>query len=215
MQKEDAKRVVIFVPGILQFPNNGRNWEGRATTWINTVGSAECGVRNGGLRADGLHYFCGPITRAFHQLRRIHRLANLLRSYAGWRISLVGHSNGCDIIVQALQVVRGYHLLQFEFVHLACGACEADFQKNGLNMALLSKRVGKVCVYVAGKDRALRLAHTLPGKLLGYGTLGLHGAMNVLDSVQERVGTMTWPEYGHSDCFHPSHFEVTMQHFTQ
>ncbi len=196
------------MPGILQWPNDARNWRGRACTWTN--------LNRPDIEQDSLEYFCTAITRAFHQGRRVRRLANLLKEYAGWSVSIAGHSNGCDIIVRALSKLRReHHRITLETVHLACGACHADFQANGLNMGLLTKQIGKVYVYVAGRDKALALAGSWLGRILGYGTLGLHGPLEVQEAVKERVGTMQWPEYGHSTCFHPKHFDATMGHFTQ
>ena len=123
----------------------------------------------------------------------------------------MGHSNGADVIVDMLrhfpQCPRIRHL------HLVCGATEGDFRKNGLNCAMMLGRVGDVTVYCAGQDRTLRLAHTLPGRLLGYGTMGLTGPLNLLPGIAARVRTGIWPGYGHSDCWADLNFDSTMAAF--
>lgn len=195
-------RVLLYVNGIMTFPGDSRNWNGRAVTWTHTHSEA---------RAEKVEYFAGPVDRVFGQTARAEKLHRTLSFYRGWSISLVGHSNGADVIVDCLRQWNDWPSI--EAVHLVCGATEADFNKNGLNRLLYSGRVGQACVYVADQDKALALAHTLPGRMLGYGTLGLHGAVNVSDSVKGRVTETHWPEWGHSDCWADSVFDKTMTLF--
>ncbi len=195
-------RVHIFVNGILTFPGSSRNWTGRAVTWTHL---------NTEARAEKVEYFCGPIGRALGQRERAEKFAATLQHYQGWQAIAVGHSNGADVILDGLRLAAWPRL---EELHLVCGACEADFNTNGLNLALLNDRIGKVFVYIGDRDQALRLAHTLPAQLLGYGVLGLHGPRNVRANVRDRVGELHWPDYGHSDCWHDDHFAQTMKHFT-
>ena len=163
-------------------------------------------------KAEAFEYFCTPLTRPFREDERAKHFARSLHEYtkAGWKIICVGHSNGCDVILDGL---RRADWPRVEALHLVCGACEADFWINGLNNALADDKVGKVFVYCAAKDWALTLAHSLPARLLGYGTLGLHGAQNVYDRVSNRVGELWWKNYGHSTCWQPEHFKNTMTHF--
>jgi len=127
-----------------------------------------------------------------------------------WRIICVGHSNGAAVILDGL---RRAEWPRVAALHLVCAACDADFARNGLNFALSFGHVGRVFVYCGEQDWALRCAHTLPGKLLGYGVLGLTGPQHVAPRVQERVGTLWWKQYGHSTCWLPEHFRQTMKHF--
>jgi hypothetical protein len=202
-----APCINVYVPGILTWPGDAHNWDGRAVTWTLTRCWPE-------LAAEKVEYFCGPIGRAFGQKARAEKLYRTLMRYrnGGWRINLVGHSNGCDVILTMLR--------DFPFwtsvgrVHLVCGAAEASFERNHLNAWLTCGRVQEVIVYRAGLDRALALAHTLPGTLLGYGTLGLHGARDVAPEVAGRVKEKVWLTYGHSDCWSDAVFDLTMQNFT-
>jgi hypothetical protein len=199
----DARTIYLFVNGIAVWPGNFTNWNKRAVTFIHTQTPH---------RAEAFEYFCTLITRPFREDQRAKHFARALREYSarGWQIVCVGHSNGCDVILDGLKRA-GY--LRVEAVHLVCGACEADFSQNGLNHALSFGHIGKVYVYNALKDWALPLAHTLPGKILGYGTLGLDGALHIAEDVKDRVGQLWWDSYGHSTCWLPDHFHCTMKHF--
>jgi hypothetical protein len=198
-----AKTIYLFVNGIATWPGNFTNWNKRAVTFTHTRTEH---------RAEAFEYFTTPLTRPFKEDQRTKHFARALREYSklGWQIVCVGHSNGCDVILDGL---RRAGWPKVEAIHLVCGACEADFSKNFLNTALRAKWVEKVLVYNAQKDWALPLAHTLPGKILGYGTLGLDGALHIADDVKDRVGQMWWSNFGHSTCWLPDHFNCTMKHF--
>lgn len=196
------KQIVIFINGILTWPGNNRDWNYRAVVWtqINTE-----------FRTVAVEYFCGPIGRAFGQRKRAAKITQLLQAYAGWEITLVGHSNGCAVILAALAASLVYP--NIKAIHLVSGACEADFVRNGLNEAIEDGRVGMVGVYVGKKDMALRLASHWLGRMLGYGVLGLHGPRNVSAEAAGSVVVLEWPEFGHSDAWRPEHFDRTMRHF--
>ena len=197
-----SRSVAIFVNGILTFPGNTRDWNYRAVVWTQ--------VKKDG-HAQAVEYFCGPIGRAFGQRKRAAKIGELLLAYQGWDITLVGHSNGCDVILTALNSALIYPTIKA--VHFVSAACQADFNRNGLNDALENGNIGKVCVYRGGKDWALKVASGIVGRCLGYGVLGLTGALSVAPAVSDRVGEILWPEFGHGDCFQPEHFEQTMKHF--
>lgn len=193
------KIIYIFINGILTFPGDAANWTGRAVTWVQTRSPH---------KAEKVEYYAGPLDRVFGQAERAQKLSRTLEFYSGWDIVLVGHSNGCDVILDAL---RARELPDLAELHLISGACEADFDINGLNDALLERDIDSVRVYVAGRDKWLRLASTWTGKLFGYGTLGLHGALDVAATVAQNVTETLRPNYGHSDWFAPEHFGETMR----
>lgn len=192
------KRIYIFVNGIMCRPGDSHNWNSRAVTWIH---------RHTGDRAEKLEYFCGPVSRAFFQKWRAEKLANLIRKYEGWEIVLVGHSNGTAIILLTLALMEWP---QIKTVHLVSAACERDFKKNGLNAAITNQRIGKVFVWMSGKDSALHVAKRKIGRLLGYGTLGLDGPKDAIDA-----SVILWAARDHSDCFKSYNFEATMRGFLQ
>jgi len=202
-----SARVYICTNGILTWPGDAADWNGRAVTWIMTRYEGATGL------AEKVEYFCGPIGRAFGQHARARKLAAVTRQYltAGCEVVQVAHSNGCDVVLEALRLMRWPRM---EALHLFSAACEADFTRNGLNMAATMGRVGKICVYIGGDDKWLRLAHTLPGKILGYGTLGLHGprrmgtcAKNITQEFYERF-------YGHSTWWREMNFTRWMKAVT-
>lgn len=199
------KRVVIFVPGILEWPYLSKDWDTRAITWCNIFDDVFDFT-------DAANYFCTPIGRAFHQSRRVQRVMNCAEQYysRGIEVSFAAHSNGVDLVLKAL---ANMNWPTTEVLHLVSGAGLADFDQNGLNDALENKQIGRVYVYVAGKDRALRLASTLMGRWLGYGTLGLKGPMNVSAGALPLVTVETEAEFGHSTWFEPAQFQRTMRRF--
>jgi pimeloyl-ACP methyl ester carboxylesterase len=195
------RRVYIFVNGIMCRPGDANGWNGRAVTWLHL---------NSGDRAEKLEYFCSPIGRAFFQKNRAEKLAQLIERYAGWEIVLVGHSNGTDLILEALALMDWPRI---EAVHLVSGACEEDFALNGLNEALEKDRIGRLFVWMSGRDSALHVAKCRLGKFLGYGVLGLVGPKNVSLAAMQKLAIHRWPALDHSDCFKPYNFDTTMRGF--
>jgi hypothetical protein len=47
---------------------------------------------------------------------------------------------------------------------------------------------------------------------LGYGVLGLRGALNVSAEARSDVGELVAGDFGHSDWWLPQHFDRTMRH---
>ena len=187
----------------MQWPNDAKLWDGRAATWFN--------VNMGNVDTDRSDYFCTAIGRRFHQQRRIDRAKAVIGTYLGrWDMTIACHSNGDDIILKALAQLKWPRV---ENLHLISGACEADFDRNGLNVALANGKIGNVSVYVAGKDKALGFVGWFkPARWLGYGTLGLKGPMNVEEHVKSMVMTVFKPAYGHGDWFtEGANFEETMR----
>jgi pimeloyl-ACP methyl ester carboxylesterase len=210
----------FLVNGINTFPGSSKNWNGRGVTWLH-IHKPEFP-----RKAEKIEYLCGPIGRAFGQRMRAHKLYKTIIRYhlildelkvAGdWERVVVGHSNGAAVILAMLRDYPCWPVI--DHLHLVCGACEADFEKNGLNQWLAAGRIRRVTVYVAGRDMMLRLAHTWPARLLGYGVLGLHGAVNVdrafLENGRVReIRTAPWCNYGHSDCWSDQNFDATMRQF--
>lgn len=194
--------IYIFVNGIWNLPSSSKEWQDQAVTWIQTRTAA---------RAEKFEYYAMALTRRMFQARHAEALADLLWDYDHDPIVLVAHSNGADLALRALRERQP----QIAELHLISAACEADFDKNGLNEAMRGGRVGSVHCYTAGQDRAMKLAQlsrTLGGWLgLGYGTLGLSGPQNV-GLYQRNDVTNIWRDhYGHSDWFKKENFEGTLR----
>lgn len=203
-------RIHIFVNGILTFPGLAANWNRRAVTWTHL---------HTPHRAESLEYLVTALTRWMGDTYRAKKLARKLEFYLGapdpatgkpFELVLVGHSNGCDVILDALKLLGWPRL---EEVHLISAACDANFERNGLNRALGGEAIGRLHLYQAGRDTALKLAKSLPGRLLGYGALGAEGPCEVdcRHAIWTRIEEVVEPEFGHSDWFAPAHFERTMR----
>jgi len=200
-----SKRVYIFVNGILNDPGSADGWTDRAVTWTN-IHSDACGEK--------YEYACGALTRRLFQQRRAEKLAKMIDYYAHafgrWDVVMVGHSNGCDVILRTLQLTNA----PIAELHLVAAACEADFELNGLGNRIRSGQIRQVYVYMGGRDTALQWAQ-ISGRLLrpfglGYGSLGRTGPVNRPELFSSAVETIVEPEFGHSSWFEKANLENTM-----
>ncbi len=207
--------VWVCINGILSLPEDSAAWTDRAVTWLNTRTAA---------KAEKWEYIAGPITRRLMQQSRAEKIARMLQFYqlAGFAVVLIGHSNGCDLIARilALRGKKNYFAAPVRAVHLVAPAADwPDFKR-----ALEHEDVRRIHIYGSQNDEALKLA-ALSEKLfgwlgLGYGSLGLEGAIRaaddqiiaaregrwqrVFDHSDDHMGHSTWWERG-------ARFEATMQ----
>ena len=193
-----SNQVFLFVNGILTLPGESENWTARAVTWTHLHTSG---------RAEKVEYFTGILGRPFYQRRRAERLATVLDHYltAGFEVTIAAHSNGANV---ALDALRSRTWPNIKALHLISPACEADFNANGLNLSL--GRIADLNVWIADKDWALALAATLPGQMLGYGTLGRRGPVHCRRPVAVRRAS-----FGHGDWFAADQMDHTMQFITR
>ncbi len=193
--------VFIVVNGILTNPGEAREWTDRAVTWLHSMADEN-------VQAEKFEYFASALTRRFRQQRHAEDLAALIRHYTGRQIHLVGHSNGCDLILRALATTS----TEIASVHLVAGACDEDFDRNGLNEDITCGQVRHVHVYTSPDDGVLKWA-ARPSRLLfgwlglGYGLLGLVGPKFV--TLSERVWRYDRPGFGHSTWFTDDNFAAT------
>lgn len=158
-----SRHVIICVNGILTNPGDSDGWTDRAVTWLHLHTEAH---------AEKFEYAAGIFTRRLQQHVRAWAIARMAKFYfeAGWSVSLLGHSNGCDLIARVLDLTRSRC---FRSVHLFAAAADGrDFYD-----ALGRQQIGRVFLYGSENDRALKLA-ALSRKLfgwlgLGYGSFGL------------------------------------------
>ncbi len=198
--------VYIFERGILGWESlfgQWKQWPNQAVAWIN---------RNTPHKAQTLTYFCGPILAAATRGFRARQFAKLIKAYAGDRIIMACHSEGTATGLRALDIAGWPRI---EELHLICGAADSDFDANGLNDAIARNRIGKVIVYVAGRDDAMKLEDTYVGSLcFGLQTagqpLGLKGPTNMRPDVARSVTVKAWKNYGHSTCWTRAYFDWTM-----
>lgn len=202
---DEMKRIVIYVNGIMNQPGDAKNWTDRAVSWTH---------KHTEFRAEKFEYFCGVLTRRLFQAGHAQDLADMIEDYHQdddhFKIVLVGHSNGCDLIVRALKLVNPF--LEIEAVHLISAACDPDFSSNGLNDLFREGRLEHATVYVAGADLPMKIAEWT-GKVLqkiglGYGTLGRRGPVN--NAHPDKVKLIERTVFGHSTWFRPDCFEELM-----
>ncbi len=193
------KRIYIYVNGILTKPGESENWTGRAVT--RTMLDTE-------HRAEKVEYMSYPtFSRLMGQRDRVKKLARTISYYVdhGYELVLAGHSNGGGVVVEAMRYLEWPKVLE---VHLLSPASERDFHRNGLRLAQDRGRIGKVFVYVAGKDTWLKIASLFVGRLFGYGTLGRDGPKNHCTDHTVVVHRRDW---GHSDWWTEQNFPWTMR----
>jgi pimeloyl-ACP methyl ester carboxylesterase len=204
MNSAHIPRAYIFVNGILAFPGDSEGWTDRAVTWTH--------VHFAGF-GEKFEYLAGALTRRFKQQERAEKLARMIGYYERAQIPvvMVGHSNGCDIILRTLQLIQ----TRVEAIHLISAACEADFEISGLNKLLENGRVGHLVYYLAGSDRALWFANVTRKVLqpfgLGYGVLGHNGPENISATVQMRTKMIYRKKFHHSTWFEKPNFDSTME----
>ncbi len=204
-----AKHVFIFVNGIFAFPGKLRGWTDRAVTNTHTLHDFKSLVV-----AEKFEYLAGALTRRLRQSERVKALHGMMTEYqiAGYKIHLVGHSNGCDIICRVLKRI---FMEKVSTIHLFAPACEADFNENGINDVLAGERLGGVFLYGSRNDRALKLGQLSRKVLkpigLGYGSLGLTGPVNLKGGFQNRYVSCWRNLFGHSTWWDTDHFAWTMK----
>ena len=211
------RRVFLFVNGIHVLPGDAEGWTDRAVTWTHIHTDA---------RGEKFEYATTFATRLIRQQARAEKFARMIGYYAKshhggtegteWEINLVGHSNGCEIILRTLRFLQKETKgTKIGSIHLIAAACEADFWRNGLNELLADGLLGRACVYVGGKDRALKIAKATEPVLrmfgAGYGSLGLTGPINPLFVRAGCIETIVEPEFDHSTWFEKGErFDRTM-----
>jgi hypothetical protein len=187
------------INGILTQPGNAENWTTRTNSWINrhTVD---------GIVSDRYEYFCDILLRNVKQQKRVEEIALEVAKYrqAGYRIVLIGHSNGCALIGDVLSRC-GQSIFA---AHLFAPAAEVGVFEDAIREGF----VKRIHIYGSKNDRALKIAEALgpvakwvpwTGR---YGSLGLHGPdfasrfpLTVTDHSNDSYDHGTW--FTHGDIF--------------
>lgn len=193
------RSTTIFINGIRSRPDASNEWTDRAVTWM----------ERHGLMADKYEYHSFAVTRFLWQSYHAAEVARMIDDSRERKI-LVGHSNGCDIILRALAMSRA----TVEAAVLIAGACDERFDHNGLNDLMGRNRVMDCHVWYSEQDRALRAARQFTGWMrsfgMGYGWLGLVGPQRVSHVAEPWVERKEHWGYDHSTYFDADHFEGTM-----
>jgi pimeloyl-ACP methyl ester carboxylesterase len=175
-----------------------------------------------GVYGEKFEYYTSALLRGFRQELRAQQIARMVGYYtrAGYRVVLVGHSNGCALIARVLQLAGPESTelpedqkrdLKIDCAHLISPAAdEKDFAE-----AIREGLVRRIHIYGSKNDGALKFAQVtrpLIGWLgLGYGSLGLRGREfaalfpeMVQDHSDDTHGHSTWMQRG-------PRFEALMQ----
>ena len=198
--------IIVFVNGILVIPGQVVGWTERACEWVNSKTE---------FKADRYEYFADALFHAIKEPKRVEDLFSVMDKYITMQPVLVGHSNGCDIICKLLK----NNDVAVKSIHLIAGACERDFDKNGLNDAVKLGKVDSINIYGSNFDKALIKAKSTGWfmRLFGaaYGTLGLEGPVNMSQGSAAITKTIWKDGYDHSTWFWPENFDTTMRGITQ
>lgn len=198
----------ICINGILTDPRRPDAWTDEAVDWINRK-------LPDGVVGVSYEYAATPLLRRWGQQERAQHIAAKASAYrrSGYRVVLVGHSNGCDLIARVIGGIS----VEVSSVHLiAPAADEADFE-----VAIEADTTGSIHIYGSRNDKALRFAAGSRRWLglglmgLGYGSLGLRGR----EFAAKHPGVVvdhSRDDYGHSDWFTPrTNFLNTMRLIAQ
>lgn len=184
---DPARAVVVFVPGVLTWPGAARNWTGRAVTWTHISTP---------YRAEKVEYLSGPgASRLLGQRSRVQKLARTLEYYRGFDVTLVGHSNGCSVILGALKRLCPLQFRAGRVVFVA-PVLDADCERNGINSLMRCGHIGRLDVFIGGRDWQAAVAGSWIGRLFGYGAMGVEGPRNCLKT---RTRVTCNADWGHSD----------------
>lgn len=196
------RTVFLAINGIRFRPGTARGWPERMCDWIN------CRMPDGVI-ADRREYYTTAVTRFIGQRKRTDELARKVSKlrHAGYRLVLVGHSNGCDVTGRLLRDLGIY----VDACHLfAPAAMEEDYED-----ALINEMVGRIHIYGSMNDKALQwgsVTRALFGWLgLGYGSLGLRGG-DFAAKYPDRVKDHSNHSFGHSSWWDEgANFERSMR----
>ena len=184
------RTVFICINGIRSNPSDPRGWTDAFVTSLN-IDTPEW------VQAEKFEYYTSAVFRWIGQRKRAEDLVFLINTYlnAGYRVVLIGHSNGADLIARAFKMG-----VRVDSIHLfAAAADEKDFVS-----AIENKLVQRVHLYGSADDAALKTA-SLTRRLLGlfglgYGSLGLDGS-TLANKYPSVVKDHSMKGYGHSTWF--------------
>lgn len=198
------RTVFICINGILTDPRKDDAWTDEAVDWINRK-------LPDGVVGISYEYNATPLFRRWGQQERAQHIAAKASSYrrSGYRVVLIGHSNGCDLIARVIGGIS----VEVASVHLISpSADEADFER-----AIEAHTTDRIHIYGSKNDNALKFASFTRKWLglgfigLGYGSLGLRG-QQFAKKYPEIVVDHSRDDFGHSDWFKPrSNFLQTMK----
>jgi len=194
------RTIFICINGIRSKPSDPRGWTDEFVTSLN-IDTPEW------VQAEKFEYYTTALLRWMSQRKHANELARKANAYlnAGYRVVLIGHSNGCDLIARLFDMD-----MRIDAAHLfAAAAYENDFEK-----AIENRLVRRVHLYGSSDDVALKAASFTSRVLnwfgVGYGSLGLRG-QTLAEKYPAIVKDHSIKGYGHSTWFIPGeHYSATL-----
>jgi predicted alpha/beta hydrolase family esterase len=194
------RTVFICINGIRAKPSDPRGWTDEFVTSLN-IDTPDW------VQAEKFEYYTSALFRWMKQRHHAQELARKVNAYlnAGYRVVLIGHSNGCDLIARLFDMD-----MRIDAAHLfAAAAYEKDFEA-----AIQNRLVRRVHLYGSPDDAALKTASITSRVLnwfgVGYGSMGLRG-QKLAEKYPEIVKDHSLKGYGHSTWFIPGpYYAATM-----
>jgi len=195
------KTIYIFINGILNMPSDTDAWTDRAVTWVHI---------HTGMHAEKYEYFSPVMLRRFRQQDRAETLARMIKYYHDWDVVMVAHSNGCDVVMRTLAILKDKNMKELHFIAPACSR-QVLYQ---MRLLVDTERLEKFQIFLGGKDRAMKWAawsQKILGPFgIGYGDLGGEDPVMVGKIIGEE-NVIFEPQFDHSTWFEKAHFEGTMK----
>jgi pimeloyl-ACP methyl ester carboxylesterase len=160
---------------------------------------------NGWGTADQYSYHVPIVLRGFKQSHYVSAVAACLweRRHLDERRYVVGHSNGCAIILAAL--AENPELTADE-IHLFGAAVSGNYDENGLNALMNTGQVGRVVWYCSTSDWALKWAKGTAwirwvAARWAYGYGGLSGPSGMMGAAVFGTRHEFYKGFGHGTYF--------------
>jgi hypothetical protein len=209
-------RCVLCIPGILSDADNNFAWHAAAARKVRPMS---------GGRFDGdafdyeLELIKGiPIRWMPKMGRKVSELVKVLNEFAGTELHVIVHSNGGNMITEALKEVFSaeepprFHITS---LHLIAPSCESDCRKNALNDAVLFDVVDQVFLYQPGRDVPVKIGHTMRfffGWMgMGHGDLSVAGFREVDESIAHHFHTIKGDQHNHTSWLNNNHLDATLK----
>lgn len=218
-------RLFYFINGLLADPaEHVRAWHERAERWVESKGKGVAG-HHGYSMLPGEHWKLPEVVEGLHAvLKEREEWDRSDESFKYRELHLVGHSMGARVLCELL---LKHPDISCAHLHLIAGACDARFDRNGLNQILdrsAREQIGQITCYISDSDRALKLAwYTRWLPFLGYGSMGLKRYRDMGKELASRkmnaaaamiTEVVDCSPLEHSEYFEEPHFDYLMQSIT-
>lgn len=188
--KVEDRRVFRLVNGIHHALGDRSTWVQRALGYM----------VNRRLIARSFEYNTWGISRFWGQRERFKTLATEINENEQETEIIIAHSYGTTVAIEAIKLCEW----NIDNLWLVQGACQSDFENNGLNDMLKADKIGDVHVVWSDADATLKWARWTTG-LLKFGWIGAEGEKNVAPEVRHRVHSHFCKGFGHTTILDYTH----------